>query len=531
MRRSPSLLPCCLLAAVSLASGGCGIVHDRWNPPVPSPTWTSHTPLRQTGGAETAAATQPTTLPAGPVQFTVEEAVLRALENNRALHVQRLSPRIQATFIEQELAAFDPVLSAQASAARQKSEARGGGDVRESVTGAGLGVSRALPTGTTVGAGASTERTWGNGVAQQHATRVGLSVTQALLRGRGVAVNLANLRQARLDALLSEYEFRGFVEALVAEVETTYWQYVLAKRQVSIVQESLSIAQKQLEDTGQRIRVGTLAETELAAAEAELALRRESLINARSRADALRVRLLRLVYPQLLSTATRELIARTEPTIPPLPLESLQDHVALALRSRPELNQAELLIERGELEVVKTRNGLLPRMDLFATLGATGYADSFSRSAADVTSDGYDVLVGLSVEYPLANRDARARHERAVLTRTQREQAMGNLRDLIRQDVELAFIEVRRARQQVDATTATRKAQQEKVRVETAKYAVGKSTALLVAAAQRDLLASQVAEVEAATNYINARIVLYRLEGSLLARRGLGAPGAANGNR
>ncbi len=41
------------------------------------------------------------------------------------------------------------------------------------------------------------------------------------------------------------------------------------------------------------------------------------------------------------------------------------------------------------------------------------------------------------------------------------------------------------------------------------------------AAAQRDLLASQVSEVEAVINNLTARTALYRLEGTLLARRGL----------
>ena len=91
--------------------------------------------------------------------------------------------------------------------------------------------------------------------------------------------------------------------------------------------------------------------------------------------------------------------------------------------------------------------------------------------------------------------------------------------------MELAYIEVKRARQQFDATAITGKFQEEKLRAETAKFQVGRSTALLVAAAQRDFLASRVSEIEALTNYLNARINLYMLEGSLLERRGINSPG------
>jgi outer membrane protein TolC len=92
-------------------------------------------------------------------------------------------------------------------------------------------------------------------------------------------------------------------------------------------------------------------------------------------------------------------------------------------------------------------------------------------------------------------------------------------------DVRSAYIEVTRAREQISATAATRNFQEEKLRAETEKFRVGKSTSLLVGQAQRDFVASQIAEIQAVANYLKALVALYRLEGSLLHRRGLSAPG------
>ncbi len=92
-------------------------------------------------------------------------------------------------------------------------------------------------------------------------------------------------------------------------------------------------------------------------------------------------------------------------------------------------------------------------------------------------------------------------------------------------DVRTAFIEVNRTREQISATAATRKFQAEKLRAETEKFRVGRSTSLLVAQVQRDLLFSQIAEVRGVANYLKALVELYRLEGSLLERRGISAPG------
>jgi len=72
---------------------------------------------------------------------------------------------------------------------------------------------------------------------------------------------------------------------------------------------------------------------------------------------------------------------------------------------------------------------------------------------------------------------------------------------------------------------ATPRFDEEKLRTETEKLRVGRSTSYLVAQAQRDLLASRIAYGRALVSYIKALINLYRLDGSLLERRGIAAPG------
>ena len=464
------------------------------------------------------------------MQIRVGEAVLMALTNNRSLIVQRLEPAIRRTFEDQERAAFDPVFSAEVHSERThtRSVPSSTNDTVKRTTdnvGGSLGVSEFLPTGTRIDLGVTAEKETANGGDGLYSTGPELTVNQALLRGRPQAVNLAALRLARLDTATSEYELRGFAEALVADVESAYWVCSLAERRVKILEDSLALAEQQLKELDSRIRVGALPETELAAAEAEIALRREDLINARSARSIASLRLLRLIAPNALAGPRRELVLMTEPAVPADELGPLASHVDTALRMRPDLNQARLEIEKGDVEVVRTKNGLLPLLDLFVRLGKTGYASSFGNSASDTGGNDLDVSVGLSLEFPFGNREARSRHERALLTQEQVTEAMRNLSDLVRVDVEGAYIEVERTRAQITATATTRKLQEEKLRAETAKLNVGRSTALLVAQTQRDLLSSQVSEVNAVVGHLAARVALARLEGSLLERRGLRAVG------
>ena len=174
---------------------------------------------------------------------------------------------------------------------------------------------------------------------------------------------------------------------------------------------------------------------------------------------------------------------------------------------------------------MRTKTGMLPVMDLFINLGKTGYADSFSGAVDDLPGDNYDVLVGLNFEQPVRNRSAKAQHRRSLLTKNQAEKILENLSQLVELDIRNAYIEVNRTREQITASAATRKFQEENLRIETEKFRVGRSTNLLVAQTQRDLLVNRINEVNAIVNYLKALTSFYRLEGSLLERRGVTAPG------
>jgi outer membrane protein len=491
--------------------------HKAAEPPAP--------PTSAAAAGQNAATAEPA---AGPLSVGVEDAILLALENNRELSVERLNPAIEKTHEGEQAAAFDPLLSAGTSWSREEVAASGTGGTSPAITeggGANVGIDQLLPAGTSVGVSATTDRTSSSATGASAATRLGLTLTQPVLRGFGSDVNLAALRQSRLDTRISQYELRGFAEALVARVEETYWDYALATAQIAIFENSLKLAEQQLQETEERILIGKLGEIERAAAQAEVAQRREGLINARANLATKRLQLLRLLNLPGGDTYRREVTIREKPQVELVDLGDVAEHIRVATQMRPELNQGRLAIRRDELEVVRTRNGLLPRLDLFLTLGKSGYASSFAGSAEDLDGHSYDLLVGATFEQPIGNRAAQARHRRATLNRRQAEAALANLEQLVELDVRSANIAVEQAREQVAATAATRAFREQALQAETEKFRVGTSTTFLVGQAQRDFVASQIVEVQAAVAYRKALVEFYRLEGSLLVRRGITAPG------
>jgi outer membrane protein TolC len=463
---------------------------------------------------------------AGPVEVSVPDAILVALQNNEAFQVQRYNPSILATLVDQARAAFDPLLDATISRMRQTTRfATGGAPGSVSTSSAGVSVTEFLPTGTTVVLSGTGSQTHLPTNVSQGSAGANLSVTQSLLRGFGTAVNLATLRQAKINVEISQYELRGFAEALVAQVEEAYWAYLLAQKEMAIFTQSAKLAADQLDETKEMVRVGKLAQTELYSAEAELASRQEDLINGRSALDTARLNLLRLINPRGEESWGREIVPKDQPAVTEGELEDVASHVAVGLRMRPDLNEARLQVQHGELDVVRTKNGLLPRLDAFVNFGRSGFSDTFTNSVNNMGKTSFNAGAGLNFEYPIGNRGPEAAYRSAKFSLEQARTAVDNLAQLVQVDVRTAYINVVRAKEQVAATAATRKLQEQKTQAEIEKLRIGRSTTLLVAQAERDLLQSQINEVQAVINHMTSLVELYRLEGSLLERRGIAAPG------
>ena len=462
----------------------------------------------------------------GPLVLSLEEASILALRSNQDLQVREIQPVIAGAFEKIERGVFDPeiffeAVKFQEEALETSRSTRSQFSVDANEAFAIAGVRQKLPTGTDVEVSVEQNRDISNREPEQQVARVGLSLTQALLRGFGPAVNLVRVRQAELDTLSSNNELRGFTEALLAETETAYWKYILAQQEIAIFEESLAVSRKQRDEIAFRIEVGALPEIEIAAARAEIARREQALIEARAVLEERRLRLLRLLNPGPHSQLERPVVATSEPFIDPQPLTDLSERIILAGQARPDLKEALLLLEKNSLETIVTRNGLLPRLDFFIALGQTGYADTFSESFRELNGNTYDFSVGVRLSHFLGNREAQGRDLIARASRQQAGEAVANLRQLIELDVRLTANEVERTRQQIAASGITRMFEEETFQAEKERFDVGSSTALLVSQAQRDLLVSRIAEVRAVVNYRTALVNLYLAEGSLLERRGI----------
>lgn len=463
------------------------------------------------------------------LRIRLQDAVLLALERNPDMSIQRLEPAIAKSYADEQRAAFDPSIIASASRDETKLQRFLGSrpdpfEMTTTRTQYEFGLSETLPTGTSVSANAALSGSISSIYSDQFSGNIGLTVTQSLLQGFGIGVNMANLRKAKLDLEISKEELKAAAEQLVADVEKAYWDLYLKGEEISIQKNSFELANQQLQETLERVAVGKLPELELASVRAEVANRQEALIDAQSQYEQARLYFLFLLNPKEEEIWSILPIPLDAPFVPEDSLDALSIHEQLGMKYRPDLRQARLALKKGEIEIVRTKNGLLPRLDVFITLGKTSYARAFREALPDIQSPFYNVNIGATFEFPVVNREARAQVVRARRSREQMELSLYNMERLVQWDIRAAYIEVLRLRQQIQATRATRELQDQNLAAELEKFRVGKSTNLQVLQVQRDYTASQLDEVRAMILYLNSLIELYLMEGSLLERRGIHTP-------
>lgn len=551
-------------AALALAAtmAGCARTETSWTPETVAPPAPADAAIEAPASLESRA--ESLALPAelsGPVALTRDGAILTTLLNNRRIEVARFGPEIDETYIDENRAVFDPRLLAQVSRGRDTRQSLGfsntgtssasgataskqltldnvadvlasvrqlnqsidalNGDNDSTVVGnsGSVEVQQNLPTGTLLfltGAGATLDNN-AAGDDSQHSWTAGIS--QPLLRGAGIDTNLAALRQARNIAAQSEHEFRLAVLAVVRDTERAYWELALAKEVLAIREFGVTLANDQMKREEELESVGKALGGDVMTARAERLARQADLVDAQAALRSQSIELIRLMHPESAPRWEVGFEPQDEAEVVEVALNA-DESEDLALLYRPELAQARLTLANLELDVVRTRNGRLPKLNLVGEYeGASGGESATSSNTSSSDEDTYSV--GLQFEMALFNRAERARHLRAQLSQERGAGYITQLEEEIAADVRQAMVEVERQWERLAATAEAVLSRREAVRVIEGRHEVGKATNLDVLQVQRDLIQSQLDDATARVRYIEALTDLYAAEGTLLERRGI----------
>jgi outer membrane protein TolC len=376
---------------------------------------------------------------------------------------------------------------------------------------------------------------------------------QQLLNGFGYRANAKFIRIAQNDLKISNSIFRQQVITTVAQVLNLYWDYLSFKESVGVAEQALTYSQKLLSDNQRQVQIGTLAPIEVVRAESEVATDQQNLIVAETslqqQAELIKTALARNVDAELRSAQVDAVDKLPEPS--PEDIPPLDKALDLALRNRPEVEQADLNVRYSDIVVKANRNALLPALDIFATYAPTGlsglsygcpagYTESgnqclangvgtiarplvasyqgISQSLSQLFHGNYpDYSFGFTLQFPIRNRAAQADVARALLEQRQLREQLLKQKNQVEQDVRSAEVGVIQAKAQIEAAVKAVVLAQKTLDAEQKKFKLGESTVFLVIQAQRDLATAEGNEVKARSTYAKALTQLRQATGTILA--------------
>jgi outer membrane protein TolC len=502
---------------------------------------------------------------AAQLPLTLEEATRRALERNTALAVEREEVAQAGFAVLGAHGAYDFFWNADIGWRQHTdpvnsafSGAPGGGlaPEDESVFGS-TSFSRLLPTGGTVsffsGADRSTTDNFFTPLSPAYSTDVGVAFRQPLLRNLAIDPAREAIRVAMADQSASEARLSRVVTETIRQVDTAYWILVAARRDVTSIESSIVLAEKQLSDTKARVEAGDLGETEIAQPTAERERRKGNLALARQVVAQAENTLKFLMFGDARDPAWASTIVPTdEPEVTPVHPD-VDQALETAFVRRPEIAEAKARSARFETQVEGRQSDLKPRLDVVAAYERRGFAGkrnpdaigfggqpivippslegTWDRSYGTIADNEFpDASIGLSFSFPIGNRTARANLAAAKSELSQATMAVSSEEQLVQAEVRNAAFALESALQRVEATRASRAAAETQLYAEQERFAVGLSTNFLVLTRQNDLTAARVTETGALTDYRKALTEFARATGVLLDERGIRTPEPPGGS-
>ena len=358
--------------------------------------------------------------------------------------------------------------------------------------------------------------TFGNG---EFVSTFGLTLVQPLLRGAGKSVTMAGIRAAAINSDIGFQDYRRGMMEVLGRAEIAYWDLYEAQAQYQFALESLRLANELLRDSQKRLEVGKGTQLSAMQAEAGVALREATKLEASRRLGTARSRLLTFMgtrdRARLIEVSDVPGYGGEEPSFATLwqsAFEANPDFVAL--RKRAELDG---------LRVVVAKNAKLPQLDMTAGYGFSGIGSSPGASLDRANSDDFpDWSIGLQFRIPImGDRRADHEHKAAQLRRKATELGMDNFGKELETTLRASVHSVGTYRENGQRYKKVVEFNLKLLDSQIKSAEAGQADSRDVLEAEEDLFQVRVTGVGNAVRYKRALLELQMLSGVLLSERGL----------
>ncbi len=383
-------------------------------------------------------------------------------------------------------------------------------------------------------------------------------ITQNLLQGFGSLPNTRFIRIAKNNREISDVAFRLQIITTVDQIENMYWDLVYAFENVRVQQESLTYAQKALDDARQQAKVGTVAPIQVVSAQSAFSTGQQNLIVAQNN-----LQLQQLLMKNALSRSIEDPVLAEADVIPTSvmqvpqeePVIPIQDLINQGLQHRAELVESRIDLNSRDINNKAVRNSMLPTLDAFAYYGGSGVGGDLNSRCAfggnpctpppvfhGANSVGYggtlnqlvnstapDKGVGLSLTIPIRNRLAQSNQVRAELEYRQALVRERQLENQVRIEVRNAQFDVKQNRAAMQAAQSAVDLARQTLDADQQKLKVGLTTQTAILQDAATLTTGESNLVSAKAAYEKSRIELDRATGLLLDHASIDIADATRG--
>jgi len=348
-----------------------------------------------------------------------------------------------------------------------------------------------------------------------------LDLQQHLLRDFWIDADREQILLRRRDLKISQQALRFQIMKTILAVQLSYDDLVAAREAVRVQEKALELRQQLVNETRRRVQVGDLPPLDAEQAETQL----ENTLTALTAARELYVSQQNTLKGLLTDDFRAWVDVEVVPTDALLAVEqeiNRSESFLTAMQNRPDVIQARLAVEKGDVEVRFRKNQLFPNLDLVGAYGGLGVADRAGNSINNALSFGNEEYsYGVVLSFPLSNIGER-NYYRA--SKASRQIAQLELQKA-EQGVLLQIADfVNRAQSRFSQVGSTRKARayaEAALAAEVKKLQNGLSTAFFVLQLQETLTAARTAEVQALADYNKIIAQLMFAEGSILEKHHL----------
>jgi outer membrane protein len=344
----------------------------------------------------------------------------------------------------------------------------------------------------------------------------GLSLTQPLLRGAGWRSVESPLKVARKDQGIAKETFRQSLFQTISDAVSVYWDVYMAEKRKELRDRSVEIAQDVLVDEKERARFGRSSQANILDAESALAQRRVQLLAAEQSLFAVTGQLRNYIAGMPRDKKIKvDVSGMNEPGSVSFDRASM---LANAYLYRPEYVAGLLRAEREDVRIQFAKNNKLPQLDLVASYGLNGLAESFGESWDDVW-DGDHESVYVGVEYRMALQGNKRGKGELSAARLRKHQALLEIKAAeiaIHNSIDTAINNLESARMQVSELTGVVETNQKLLDFELAKFEAGQSNSRDLFEIEERLNRVLELELESKVNLQKAIVGAALSEGTLL---------------